>query len=117
MKNTKKLLIFIISLFAVFAFSFANVYAEGEGEGGNTDPGQQDPVDQPVPEISISLDKEAEELEVGKTLIITATVENQGDNGLTWSSSDESVATVDNEGKVTAVSEGSATITAKVSDK
>jgi len=117
MKNTKRLLIFIISLFAVFAFSFANVYAEGEGEGGNTDPGQQDPVDPPAPEISISLDKEAEELEVGKTLTITATVENQGDNGLTWSSSDESVATVDNEGKVTAVSEGSATITAKVSDK
>ena len=117
MKNTKRLLIFIISLFAVFAFSFANVYAEGEGEGGNTDPGQQDPVDPPAPEISISLDKEAEELEVGKTLTITATVENQGDNGLTWSSSDESVATVDNDGKVTAVAEGTATITVKVSDK
>jgi len=117
MKNTKRLLIFILSLFAIFAFSFANVYAEGEEEGGNTDPGTQEPTDpqQPDPEISISLDPETGELEVGQTLTITATVENKGDNEIVWISSDDKVATV-TDGTVTAVSAGYATITAKVAD-
>ncbi len=54
----------------------------------------------------------------GETVQLTATVlpENASDNSVTWSSSDESVATVSSEGVVTAVANGTATITATTSD-
>ena len=49
---------------------------------------------------------------------LTATVspDNATDKTVTWSSSEDAVATVEN-GKVTAIKEGEATITAKVGDK
>lgn len=46
-------------------------------------------------------------------LIATLTPEDTTDNDLTWTSSDESVATVDSEGLVSVLSEGKATITVK----
>jgi len=51
---------------------------------------------------------------MGKTLTLSMTVlpEDTNDKTLTWSSSDKSVATVDNNGKVTPVSTGSCYITA-----
>ena len=54
----------------------------------------------------------------GKTLSLTATVspDDADDKSIFWSSSNPSVATVDNTGMVTALSAGSATITAKVND-
>ena len=48
----------------------------------------------------------------GMTLIATILPENAVDNSLTWSSSDESVATVDHDGNVTATGMGTATIKA-----
>ena len=70
-----------------------------------------------VPVASVSLDKESLPLPIGDYYTLTATVqpENATDKSLTWSSSDSSVATVD-DGKVTAVGEGQATITVKTND-
>lgn len=63
---------------------------------------------------SIILDKTEGILNVGGSVTINATVtpDNATNASVNWSSSDESVATVDSSGKVTAVSAGSATITA-----
>ncbi|MBO6306945.1 MAG: Ig domain-containing protein, partial [Paludibacteraceae bacterium] len=67
----------------------------------------------------VTLDKTTASIEVGKTVTLTATVEpdNATDKTVTWTSSAESVATVDGNGKVTAVKAGTATITAKAGDK
>lgn len=66
----------------------------------------------------INLDKTEGILNVGNTVTITATVapEEANNPAVTWSSSDESVATVDETGKVTAVAVGNATITATSKD-
>lgn len=66
----------------------------------------------------ITLDKTEGILNVGNTVTITATVapEEATNPAVTWSSSDESVATVDETGKVTAVAVGNATITATSED-
>ena len=54
-------------------------------------------------------------LKIGKTSTITATIKpkDAADKSLTWKSSDPKIATVDNNGKVTAKKEGKATVTAK----
>ena len=66
----------------------------------------------------ITLDKETIQLKVGKTTKLTATVEpdNATDKTVVWSSGDETVATVSEDGTVTAVAEGTATITAGTPD-
>lgn len=55
---------------------------------------------------------------MGQQYTLTATVkpDNADNKSVTWSSSDESVATVDANGLVTIIGEGSATITAKTCD-
>lgn len=67
---------------------------------------------------SVELNKTSLELIEGESETLTATVkpDDADDKTVTWSSSNASVATVDN-GKVTALKEGSATITAKAGDK
>ena len=67
---------------------------------------------------SITLNVTEQTLSEGETLALTATVtpENATNKTLTWSSSDESVATVDANGTVTAIKEGTATITVKATD-
>lgn len=69
----------------------------------------------PVPVSSVGLNKTSAELVVGKTLTLSETVlpDNATDKSVTWESDDETVATVDDDGKVTAVAEGTATITVK----
>ena len=71
-----------------------------------------------VPVSSVSLNKTDASLKVGETVTLTATVnpDNASDKTVTWSTSDASVATVNN-GVVSAVKVGTATITAKAGDK
>ncbi len=78
-------------------------------------------VNEPAPEIievtSVSLNKTSLTLEIGESETLTATVlpSNATDKSVTWTSSDLSVATVE-DGKVTAIGSGIATITATTSN-
>lgn len=67
---------------------------------------------------SITLDKESITLYEGDTEQLTATIhpEDAEDKTVTWTSSDNDIVTVDPNGLVTAISEGSATITATNND-
>ena len=88
---------------ALFTFEY-----DGAAEGGVTEA-----------EVSgIQLDKESESLGINEDIQLNATVLPAEATGWTieWSSSDEGVATVDQTGKVTAVGEGTATITAAIGD-
>ena len=62
----------------------------------------------------ITLDKTEGVLTVGNTVTVTATVtpDMATNASVTWTSSDEAIATVDSKGKITAVAPGTATITA-----
>ena len=70
------------------------------------------------PVNSISLNKETTELWVNETEKLTVTYDPQDatTQSVTWSSSDNSVATVAPDGTITAVGKGTATITAKTSN-
>ena len=71
-----------------------------------------------IPVTSIALDKTSETVYIGDTLTLTATVspETATDKTVTWSSSNTSVATVDQDGNVTTKGVGTATITATTND-
>ena len=73
-------------------------------------------IDVTVPIQSISLDKTLFTLAKGSSIALTATVlpADASEKNIHWSSSKPSVATVDQNGMVTAIGEGSATITASV---
>ena len=73
---------------------------------------------QTVSVTGVTLDQAELSLYTGKTATLTATVtpENATNKAVTWKSSDDTIATVDNNGKVTAVKEGTATITATAAD-
>lgn len=72
-----------------------------------------------IPVSSIELDKTELSLKPGETAKLTATVkpDNATDKTVTWTSSDSEIATVDNTGKVLAIKNRSATITAKAGEK
>lgn len=69
--------------------------------------------DQSIPVTGVSLNKSNLSLVVGKkdTLIATVAPDNATVKTVTWGSSDNAVATIDNNGIITAVSTGSVTIT------
>lgn len=66
----------------------------------------------------VSINKTSVTLLEGNTETVTATVspEDASDKGVTWKSSDPSVATVDSLGKITAVAPGEAVITVTTTD-
>lgn len=71
-----------------------------------------------IPATGISLDKSALNVAKGQTEQLTATLSPAGSNStVTWSSSDESIVTVDQTGLVTAVAAGKATVTATAEGK
>ena len=69
------------------------------------------------PVNSVTLDKTSVELKKGETVTLTATVapKNATNKNVIWSSSDPSIAKVDN-GVVTAIESGTATITVTTED-
>ncbi|MBO4832110.1 MAG: Ig-like domain-containing protein, partial [Oscillospiraceae bacterium] len=75
-------------------------------------------IQQPVAVEGITLDPTSLEVPVNRSSTITATVlpENADDKNVTWTSSDESIATVDANGRVRGVAEGTAVITATTND-
>lgn len=77
---------------------------------------EQEAVTTPVTDIK--LDKTQETLEIGETLALTATVipDNATNKNVIWSSSDSNVATVSQSGVVTAIAEGTTTISAVSED-
>ena len=87
------------------------------GETDNPTP-DEDPAKIAV--TAVTLDESTLEMGyAGKAVTLEATVSpaDAEDTDITWSSSDESVATVDDEGVVHAVGTGTAVITAKAGDK
>lgn len=94
----------VLTAIALFGSAFTACKSDDDG-------------DDDVSVTGVSLDKKSAELEVGGTLKLTATVEpaNATNQNVSWSSSDENVATVAN-GTVTAVAVGSAVITVKTAD-
>ena len=77
-------------------------------------------IDKPVviPVTGVKLDKTSLTLQETGSATLTATVEpdNATNKNVNWESSDTGIATVDASGKVTAISAGSATITAAAAD-
>ncbi len=75
-------------------------------------------VKEPVHVTGVSLNKSTHEMGVGDefTLIATVLPENANNKAVTWESSDESIATVDENGKVSGVATGEVTITVKTVD-
>ena len=68
---------------------------------------------------SVTLDKTSVKLKEGESITLVATVkpDNATDKTVTWISSNDSIATVDETGKVTAIKIGEATITAMAGEK
>jgi len=86
-----------------------------------TEPKETDPPETEPPKLeveSVGIDRSKCTIAEGDTVTLKATVlpEKAADKKLTWTSSDNSVATVDANGKVTAKKAGSATITVKSSN-
>ena len=93
----------------------ANVYLYKKNSGTSTTYWQTAPVCELIDVTGVTLNKNTLTVECGDeddTLEATVAPATATDKTVTWSSSDTSVATVDSEGKVTAVSPGTATITA-----
>lgn len=62
--------------------------------------------------VKVSLDQTSLTLAKGKKATLKATVEHASNTGITWSTSDGSIATVSDSGEVTGVKAGKVTITA-----
>ena len=70
-----------------------------------------------IPATGITLDATSKELEIGKALTLTASVTPEyTTDAISWTSSNEEIATVDDEGNVTAKHAGRATITATIGE-
>lgn len=72
-----------------------------------------EPIGNPVPVVSVSLNQTTASLTIGNTLQLVQSIfpTNATNKSVTWSTSNSSVATVSANGLVTGVSEGTATIT------
>ena len=103
-----------------------NVVGVGVGTAtitATTEDGQSDTCffsvsDEFAPESVVEVDQDEVILKAGEQTELNVTVDGvtPGDSTVTWSSSDESVVTVDQEGNVTAVGDGTATIIAIFED-
>ena len=79
---------------------------------------EPDEIKQPVAVTGITLDPTELEIQTGRSAQVTAAVlpEDADDQTVTWTSSNESIATVDANGRVRGIAEGTAVITATTND-
>ena len=103
-------------LFALAALSLLMACTPEENGADNNQSGNGG--DKIVHVTGISLDRNSATIKEGEsiTLVATVTPSNADNKSVSWSSSSDAVATVDNSGKVTGVKAGSATITATAVD-
>lgn len=94
-----------------------NEYGE-LGDGTNIDRYTPMNIEIDILVSSVTLNKTTLLMQAGQEEVLEATVkpDNAKDKTVTWTSSNTSVATVDSNGKVTAISSGSATITCTAND-
>ena len=107
MKNKR---IFLLPISLLLAFSLASC---GSSQKSNNGISGQDNSNNSASSQGLSLNAEALQLYVGKTVTLIATLNGETTSNVTWSSSDTSVATVDG-GLVTALKAGTTNITATV---
>lgn len=101
-----------------YTFTFDGVTHEGSDTIRGFFKGIPEYLNEEIKVESIALDESAKTLEMGGAFTLTATVlpEDATNRKFTWSSGNPDVATVDNDGLVTSVSAGTATITATTDD-
>ena len=105
--NGDKEIAFIIDEDNIFNTSYDNIPVDYKNNGSKITV-----TPRPIPATEIKLDKNNISLEKGANQKLTATVSpNNTTDSITWKSSDETKAKVDNNGNVTAVAEGNAIIT------
>lgn len=87
-------------------------------DGGKTSECTVNVVSAPIPVDSVSLDNQECSIGIGETVLLVATVypEDATDQELTWSSENETVASIDNTGLVTGKSKGTTVITVATKD-
>ncbi len=109
----KKKALIAMLLACSFAFGTATMTACDIIGGGNGETGQEQGETQTVAVTGVTLNKNVLNLKVGGSETLTATVvpENATTKTVSWESGNQEVATVDQNGKVTAHAKGTATIT------
>ncbi|MCM1439101.1 MAG: Ig-like domain-containing protein [Roseburia sp.] len=110
----------VLAMLLAFSFAFGAASATGCNIlGGSNDDGEKQEQEEtlPVAVSGVSLNKNTLALKVGSSEKLTATVspDNADDKTVSWKSSDEEIATVDNSGNVTARAKGTAVITVTAS--
>ncbi len=108
----------IPSLLSAIVFLFFGIGCTPIEQSTPSESGNEGDLDNKVHVTGISLDQPSATIKEGEyiTLIATVTPSNADNKEVSWSSNSESVAIVDNSGKVTGVKAGSATITATAID-
>ena len=118
--NKKLLILFLAFISCIASFVGVTACSTKPTDGDNQDIVQPKPDNKPstIAVTGVTLNKALLSLEVGdnETLIATVAPSNATDKTVTWKSSDKTVAKVEN-GKVTALKEGTATITATAGSK
>ena len=115
-----KLTFFAAAALLLFSCTPGEIVTPGGNTPGGNTPGGDSPNDKPatVQVTGITLDKTTLTLVEGESVTLVSTVkpDNATNKAVTWTSSNESVATVDSDGKVTGVKAGTATIIAATQD-
>lgn len=113
-QQSGNLLTFSTSKFSTYAITYVDVKNAPDNPPSG---GDSEPVIIPVDKVSITANKD-EITRKEESVQLSAVVEpaNATEKKVTWISSDPKVATVDENGKVTAVGDGTVTITAKTSN-
>ena len=106
-----------LSLVLALVLTMSLVVVPANAGTGEQTPSSSGETPQTVPVESVTLSTPPAPLYVGDTVTLNATVAPaEANQTVTWSSNPETVATVDNSGKVTAVAAGTAIITVTTQD-